>query len=167
LPVQQMPPQYNEPPRLGYVYVLPPVPQQKIPEPANSNPWAVRTRPRDSGQYSSQQWGQPQPRQPQYVQPQQHLRQPSPGPQYRPLEPEQAAAAPRAPVVQQPVQGYRPMAPYDRLSGSSFGTPAYPYGGGGYQGNPGYYGSGAYGMPGGGYAPYWPGGSGMGLPGYW
>ena len=169
LPVQQMYQQYSEPPRLGYVYVLPPAPQQKIPEPANSNPWAVQTRPRNYGQSSFRQWDQPQARQPQYVQPQQH-RQPSPGSQYRPLEPEQATAAPRAPVAQQPAPGYRPVAPYDRISGSSFGTPAYPYGGGGYPGYPGYqgyYGSGVYGMPGGGYAPHWPAGSGMGWPGYW
>lgn len=172
LPVQQMSQQYSEPPRLGYVYVLPPVQQPTIPEPADGNPWAVQTPPRDYGQYRSQQWGQqPQPRQPQYVQPryvqpQQQQRQPSSGWQYRPLEPEQAVAAPQvqAPAVhQQPVQSYRPMAPYDRLSGSSFGAPGYPYGGA----YPGYYGPGTYGAPGGGYAPHWPGASGMGRPGYW
>jgi len=123
-------------------------PQAAVP-PANSNPWAVQTRPRSYGNAGYQQWGRTPLRQPDYVQPSQGL-------QYRPLESESAAGAtrqPQAPVVQQPVPGYRPMAPYDRLSGSSFGTPSYPYGGA----YPGYYGPGMYGVPGGGYAPVWPG----------
>ncbi len=149
------------PPQPGYGYVQPQVvaPQPQAPVSNGSNPWAVPTRPRSSyGQYGTQQqWGQPQRRQPQYA-------QPSTGSQYRPLEPETTTQAPSAPAVQQPVPVYRPMAPYDRLSGSSFGTPGYPYGGA----YPGYYGQGVYGAPGGVYGPGWPGVTpGIGYPGYW
>lgn len=126
-------------------YITPPL-QRQAPVSASGNPWAVQTQPREYGQYRSQQWGQPQPRQPRYV-------QPPAGPQYRPLEPEPTAGTPQAPVAPQPIQGYRTVAPYDRLSGSSFGTPSYPYGGA----YPGYYGPGPYGAPGAVYVPRWPG----------
>jgi hypothetical protein len=149
------PPQYAAPPQPGYGYAPAPVQQPQAPAPADNNPWAVQKQPPGGyGQYRSQQWGQPQPRQPQYV-------QPSTGLQYRPLEPE--STAPQAPAVQQSTPGYQPVAPYDRITGSSFNRP-YPYGGA----YPGYYGQGMYGMPGGGYAPGWPGAvPGMGWPGYW
>lgn len=119
-----------------------------------SNPWAVPTQPRSHEQHRSRQWGQPQPERPQYV-------QPSSGSRYRPLEPQ---ATGRAPAVLDSRQTYRPVAPYDRLSGSSFGAPAYPYAGT----YPGYYGAGVYAMPGPVYAPGWPGASpGAGPPGGW
>lgn len=130
-------------------YVAPaPPPQPPAAAPAKANPWAVQTQPREYRQYRSRQWGQAQPPQPQYVQP------PS-GPQYRPLEPQTSAPTRRAPVIEQPRQGYRPVAPYDRLSGSSFGTPGYysPYGGA----SAGYYQPWVYIAPGPMYAPQWPG----------
>ncbi|TCK18531.1 hypothetical protein DFR30_1809 [Thiogranum longum] len=131
-------------------YITPPQPRPQPVETDSSNPWAVKTQPERYGQYRTQQWGQPEPPRPQYT-------QPATGSRYRPLDPV-PAAQPRAPVAQQAVPLYRPVAPYDRLSGSSFGTPAYPpYGGRGY---PGYYPA----APGGAYAPAWPG---MGWPGYW
>jgi len=145
IPVAQLPPQVVQP-----QYLAPPQQQGRAVETDSSNPWAVRSQPKHTGQYRTQQWGQPQPPQPQYT-------QPATGSRYRPLETEQPAERSRVPAVQQPVPVYRPVAPYDRLSGSSFGTPAYPaYGRGVY---PGYYPG-----PGGVYAPPWPG---MGWPGYW
>jgi hypothetical protein len=148
------PTQPTAPQQPGYGYAPPVQQQPQAPVPAENNPWAVRSQPRSYGQYRSQDWGQPQPRQPQYM-------QPSTSSQYRPLESESTPSTTRAPVVQQPAQVYRPMAPYDRLSGSSFGAPGYPYSGA----YPGYYGSGVYGVPGGGvYGPVMPG---YGWPGYW
>jgi len=137
VPVQSAPPQY----------IVPRVQQSFAPAPDDSNPWAVRTGPQNYGQYRSQQWGPPEPRRPQYM-------QPSTGSQYRPLDTESKAGTSRAPVAQQPMQGYWPLAPYDRLSGSSFGASGYPYGGA----YPGYYGD-----PGRVYAPGWPA---TGWPGY-
>lgn len=155
-PAQQPPPpQPTAPPQTGYGYA--PAQRPQPPVSTEGNPWAVQTRPQNYERYRSEQWGQPQPKPPRYV-------QPSTGAQYRPLEQESTARAPQAPVVQQPIQGYRPIAPYDRLSGSSFGPPSYPYGGA----YPGYYAPGMYGAPGGGaYTPGWPGvGPGIGWPGY-
>ena len=206
--VVNMPPTQWQGQYLPQPYVAPPVRQPRVAAPVTGNPWAVQTQPQSYGQRPYQQWGQPQSRpqqyvqpqyaqpqyvqpqyaqqqqaqqqyvqpqyvQPQYVQPQyvqpQYVQpqygqpqygqpqygQPQYGqPQYRPLEPETAVETPRAPAVQQPVQSYQPVAPYNRLSGSSFGTPGYPYGGGAY---PGSYGSGLYGAPAGIYAPAWPG----------
>lgn len=140
IPASQWPPQQVQQP------VAPlPVQQPRPPAADGNNPWAVPRRPRSNGQHRFRQWGQPRPERPQYV-------QPSAGSRYRPLEPQQERPA-RAPVARQPVQPYRPVAPYDRLSGSSFGTPAYPYG----SAYPGYYGQGGYALPGNVYGPGWPG----------
>jgi hypothetical protein len=142
------------PPQQDYNYsARPQVPAQSQP-PADdgSNPWAVPSQApgySQSGGYRQPveaRWGeQLRPRQPQqhYVQPQQG------GARYRPLdEPDDRQASSRK--LPEPVQGYYPVAPYDRPAGSSFGAPD-PYAGayGGYPG--GYYGSGVYGLPGSGY----------------
>ena len=143
IPAAQMPYPVAQP---GYM-----APQRPRPEPVETdsgNPWAVKSQPGSYGQYRTRQWGQPQPPEPQYT-------QPDTGSRYRPLHPE-PESRPVAPAVRQQVPVYQPVAPYDRLYGSSFGPPSYPgYGGGAY---PGY-----YPMPGGMYVPPWPG---MGWPGY-
>lgn len=144
----------------GYApQVAPQVLQPSQPAAPSSNPWSTRTQPHSYGSYQSQHWGQPQRnRQQSYVQ------QPVTSQQYRPLEQPQAAApapAPAArPVAPQP-QVYYPAAPYDSLSGSSFGNRVYPYGGA----YPGQYGTGAYGVPGGVYTPGVV--PGLGWPGYY
>ena len=125
------------------------------------NPWAVPQAPRAATtQQPAAQWGQPQRRpEPVYVQPPGSAR-------YRPLDSRRREAPqPAAPAV--PVQRW-PAAPYDRLSGSSFGNAAggYPYPGSA----PGYYGAAPYGAPGvygGGWpAPVYPG-VGMQRPWAW
>lgn len=136
--------------------------QPQVPADNGGNPWAVPGRSYGYGQSggyrqpASPQWGQqlqPQRPQQQYAQPQQG------GARYRPLEePEDREAAARK--LPEPVQGYYPVAPYDRPAGSSFSTPENPYGGGygGYSGyySPGLYGPGsAYGLPPGGPASGW------------
>lgn len=117
------------------------------------NPWAVPQAPRSATtQQPAAQWGQPQRRpQPVYVQPPGSAR-------YRPLDSSRREAPQPAAPVAPPVQRW-PAAPYDRLSGSSFGNAAggYPYPGS----VPGYYGAAPYGVPGaygGGWsAPVYPG----------
>jgi hypothetical protein len=126
--------------------------QPQAPADDGGNPWAVPSQSYGSGQTggyrqpAAPRWGQqtqPQrPQQPQYVQPQG-------GARYRPLdEPEDRQAESRK--LPEPVQGYYPVAPYDRPAGSSFSTPGYPYAGGPYGGYSGYYNPG-YGLPGSGY----------------
>lgn len=171
-PQQQAPVQPPAPPQPGYGYI-PPQPgygypqqqpqalQPQAPAVDSGNPWAVQTpRSYNYGQPDSAQWGRTQQqRVPQYVPP------PSQSmPRYRPLDEDKGSRVEVRPAPQPPVQSYRPAAPYDRLSGSSFGegAPTYPYGA-----YPGYYGSGAYGVP---VTPY-PGYPGMvpgaGWPGMW
>ena len=166
IPASQLPPQQSVDPRAdlrsqqqyGYApQVAPQVLQPATPAAPSSNPWSTRTSP--------QSYGSPQPRhwdQPQRSQPQSYTQRPAASPQYRPLEQPQVAAPAPVPVRPAPQQRlYYPAAPYDSLSGSSFGTPAYPYGGA----YPGQYGAGAYGVPGGVYAPG--GVPGIGWPGYY
>lgn len=163
-PVQQQVPVQPAPPQQpGYGYMPQQAVQPQAPVADGGNPWAVQA-PR-SYEYrpsaGAQQWGQTQQRpSPQYV-------PPAAGARYRPLEEDnnstRAAPRPAAP----PVQGYRPPAPYDRLSGSSFGESgqAYPYPyGGAYPGS--YYG---YGVPGATnpYMPGYPVVPGAGWPGVW
>ncbi len=151
IPASQWPSRQTQSP------VTPPPVQQAWPATTDgSNPWAVPARPRSHGQdqHSVRSWGQPRPElPPQYV-------QPPPANRYRPLEPQASGNA----ADRQPTPRYRPVAPYDRLSGSSFDsnrqTPLY---GGAY---PGYYGASPYAMPGPVYGPGWPGPPG-GWPGYW
>ncbi len=140
----------------GYApQVAPQVLQPSQPAVPSSNPWSTRTQPQSYGNYQSQHWGQSQRnRQQSYVQ------QPGTSQQYRPLEQPQAAAPAARPVAPQPQVVY-PAAPYDSLSGSSFGNRVYPYGGA----YPGQYGAGAYGVPGGIYAPGVA--PGLGWPGYY
>lgn len=150
LPLQQSvnPPAGLQSPQQGYGYAPPAAPAP--PPAASSNPWSTRAQPHSYGSHQSQQWGQTQ-----QSRPQSYSRLPGSGAQYRPLEQPQTVV-PVRPAPQPQV--YYPAAPYDSLTGSSFGTPVYPYGGGAY---PGYYGQpGMYGMPGGVYGP------GMGWPGY-
>jgi len=141
------PPSYQAP-----VYAQPQAPVQQarpaMPGSDPGNPWAV---PQASGNATTQrpaaQWGQPQRPQPAYVQPPGSAR-------YRPLEDSSRAAPQPAAPAPAPVQRW-PAAPYDRLSGSSFGNTAggYPYPGGGW---PGYYGATPYGAPPGVYGGGWP-----------
>jgi hypothetical protein len=149
----------------GYGYApQQPVQQPRAPLGDGGNPWAVQSQPYSYGQSGYQQWGQQQLQRPQ---PQQQYYAPPPvGSQYRPLESEQVQQAPQ-PQPAPPVQGYYPAAPYDRLSGSSFGTPAYSYGGAYGGAYPGYYGTGVYGAPGGVYSPGWGTVPGLGWPGVW
>lgn len=138
----------------GYGYA----PQQQQPPPVDSgNPWAVQT-PGSYRQPNGAQWGRPQ-QQPA----QQYVPVPSTMPQYRPLDENGGTRVERRPPPPPPAQTYRPAAPYDRLSGSSFGEGSQtPYGA-----YPGYYGSGAYATP---AVPYpgYPGVyPGAGWPGAW
>jgi len=131
------------------VYVQPP---PGLPATDPDNPWAVQQQP--AYNYGKQNaprqskmpgWGQRQPQRPLYSQP------PGTG-RYRPLEEKQRTARERrrVPVAPAPVW---PVAPYDRLSGSSFGANgASPYAGT----YPGYYGAAPYVGPGG-YGDRWPG----------
>lgn len=155
------------PQQQGYSYM----PQaQSVPPPApppdTGNPWAMQPQPQSYGSRQQSQpwgdgqtvWGGPQLNRPQYAQP--------PGQsQFRPLE-EPATAVTPQPQVAAPAPVYRPSAPYDRRTGSSFGPPVYPYGYSG--GAPGYYGApGVYSAPGG-IAPGWPSGyPGTAYPGLW
>lgn len=150
LPLQQSvsPPAGLQTPQQGYRYAPPAAPAAP-PVTTSSNPWSTRARPRSYGSYQSQQWGQTQ-----QSRPQSYSQLPGSGAQYRPIEQPQIVAPVRP--APQP-QMYYPAAPYDSLTGSSFGNRVYPYGGGAY---PGHYAPGTYGMPGGIYAP------GMGWPGY-
>jgi len=147
----------------GQQFYQPPVyvqPQPALPTADPDNPWAVQKQPaynygNQSAPRQSQApgWGQQQPQRPQYAQP------PGTG-QYRPLEekPRTARESRSVPAVPAPVW---PAAPYDRISGSSFGANgANPYGGA----YPGYYGAAPYGSPGG-YGGRWPGSYGYGYPG--
>ena len=142
----------------GYApQVAPQVLQPATPAAPSSNPWSTRTNPQSYGSPQPQHWGQPQ-----RSQPQSYRQRPAASSQYRPLEQPQVAAPAPVPVRPAPQQQlYYPAAPYDSLSGSSFGRPAYPYGGA----YPGQYGAGAYGVPGGVYAPG--GVPGIGWPGYY
>lgn len=147
----------------GYAPQAPAQAQPQAPMSDAGNPWAVQRQPSYGyGQPEYQQWGRQQPQQP----PQTYAQPPSVTPRYRPLDTEQPESAPSRPV-QQPVQGYYPVAPYDRPGGSSFAAPAYPYAGA----YPGYYGAGGvYGVPGAGYGypPVYPGGvPAVGWPRVW
>jgi hypothetical protein len=166
-PSQQVPMQVQPqaPQQPGYGYIAPPPQplQPQAPVAEGSNPWSVQTpRSYDYRQSGTPQWGRTQ----QQPAPQYYVAPPSAGARYRPLEEDSSARTAPPPVAPQPqpqVQGYRPVAPYDRLSGSSFGDgsqQAYPYGGA----YPGYYGPGAYGVPVSPYAPIYPG---VGWPGVW
>lgn len=165
VPQQQAPQQ----PGSGYGYVVPqqqPLVQPQAPVTDGGNPWSVQTpRSYGYGQSGTAQWGRTQ----QQPAPQYYTAPPSAGTRYRPLEEDNSARTASRPVAppQPQVQGYLPAAPYDRLSGSSFGEgsrPGYPYGGA----YPGYYGPGAYGgtygVP---VSPYTPGYPGVGWPGVW
>jgi hypothetical protein len=154
-------------PGYGYVPQQQPVQQQpQAPVGAGGNPWAVQqSQPSSYGQPAYQQWGQQQPQRPQ--QQQQYYAPPPVGSRYRPLESENVQQAAPQPQPAPPVQSYYPAAPYDRLSGSSFGTPAYPYGGAYGGAYPGYYGPGVYGAPGGVYSPGWGSIPGLGWPAVW
>jgi hypothetical protein len=132
--------------------VLQPAP----PAAPSSNPWSTRTQSQNYGSYQPQHWGEPN-----RSRPQSYTQSPAASTQYRPLEQPQAVAPAPAPARPAPQPQYYPVAPYDSLSGSSFGTPAYPYGGV----YPGQYGAGMYGVPGGVYAPG--GVPGIGWPGYY
>jgi len=163
IPASQWPAQAvpgGQQPYQAPVYVQP---QPALPTADPGNPWAVQKQPaynygNQSAPRQSQApgWGQQQPQRPQYAQP------PGTG-QYRPLQEKPRAAresrsVPAVPTVPAPVW---PAAPYDRLSGSSFGANgANPYGGA----YPGYYGAAPYGSPGG-YGGRWPGSYGYGYPG--
>jgi hypothetical protein len=154
-PAAQLQPQVQQ--QLPGAYGAPPPVQ---PHTGRDNPWAVRQQPTYAAgaQSGQQQWGRVPPSMPQQY-------EPSVAAQYRPLQNEQQKQlVPQpAPQLAPPVQGYWPTAPYDRLSGSSFGTPAYPYGA-----YPGYYGApGIYGAPGV-YNPGWPVTVPGGMwPGHW
>ncbi len=143
IPASQLPPQQSVDPRTdlrsqqqhyGYApQVAPQVLQPAPPAAPSSNPWSTRTHPQSYGSAQPQHWGQPQRSRPQtYAQP------PAASSQYRPLEQPQVAAPAPVPVRPAPQTQYYPVAPYDSLSGSSFGAPAYPYGGA----YPGQYGAG-------------------------
>lgn len=163
-PVQVQPqvlqPQVPQQPGYGYI----PQPLQPPPVNEGSNPWAVqRPQSYDYGQSGAAQWGQAQRQR--APQPQQYAPTPAAGGRYRPLDEGTAQRAVPQPQPQPQVQGYRPLAPYDRPAGSSFGAApqAYPYAGG----YPGYYG-GAYGVPVNPYTPGYPGVvPGAGWPGVW
>jgi hypothetical protein len=166
IPAAQWPAQATPGAQQSYqppVYVQPQLyvqPQPAAPTADPGNPWAVQRQPAPNygNQSASRQsqapaWGRQQPQQPQYSQP------PGTG-QYRPLEekPRAARESRSVPVVPVPV---RPVAPYDRRSGSSFGANgANPYAGA----YPGYYGAAPYVGPGG-YGARPPGGYGYGYPG--
>jgi len=166
IPASQLPQQQSLSPgadlrsqQRGYGYAPQVAPQvvPAPPPPASSNPWSTRSHSQSYGSQQSQTWGQPQ-----RNRSQSYTQVPGASSQYRPLEEPQAAPAP-VPVPRpapQP-QTYYPVAPYDSLSGSSFGTQPYPYRGV----YPGQYGGGVYGVPGGVYAP----GAvpGIGWPGYY
>lgn len=163
IPASQWPGAAQQLPQQGYRYAPQPLPAAP-PAPAagdSGNPWAVpKAQPHSYSAQGGSQWGQSQP-----ARPQQRQYAP-PTPQYRPLEESGSAgqgSRRQAPAPLPPVQGYRPMAPYDRRAGSSFGNQGYPYG------YPGYYAApGAYPPPGGGYAPGWPQAyPGMAYPGGW
>jgi hypothetical protein len=156
-PAQQAPMQTPAPPQPGYGYLpQPPAQPQQAPAGDGGNPWAVQSQPYSYGQPGYQQWGRQQ-----RPQQQQQRYYDAPPAQYRPLEPQNVQPAPQ-PAPPPPVQSYYPVAPYDRLSGSSFGTPAYPYGGAYGGAYPGYYGA-----PGGFYSPGWGGVPAPGWPGVW
>lgn len=145
--------------RQGYGYAPQVAPQVVPPAPPpapSTNPWSTRQRTHSQSYGSSQgqAWGQPQ-----RNRPQSYTQTPATGSQYRPLDQPQAVAPAPRPAPR--TQTYYPVAPYDSLSGSSFGTQPYPYGGV----YPGQYGAGAYGVPGGVYAPG--AAPGLGWPGYY
>ncbi|GEM_PF-2071061 len=146
----------------GQALSQPPVygqPQPAAPTVDPENPWAVQRRPAYGyGNRNVQQpsqstgWGQQRLQRPQYSQP------PGTG-QYRPLDDQADRARQNRTVAPAPAP-VRPVAPYDRLSGSSFGSGGVnPYAGAypGYYGAAPYMGPGAYGG--------WPGGYGYGYPG--
>jgi hypothetical protein len=151
------PPVYVQP----QIYVQP-QPQPALPTADPDNPWAVQRQPAPnygnqsvSRQSQAPAWGRQQPQQPpQYAQP--------PGAsQYRPLDeqPRKARETRSVPTAPAPVW---PAAPYDRLSGSSFGgNGTNPYAGA----YPGYYGAAPYAGPGG-YGARWPGVGAYGYPGF-
>lgn len=157
---QQASPQ--QPPGYGYVPQQPVQRQPVLPSNDGGNPWAVQSQPRTYGQPGYQQWGQEPPQGAQT----QHDYTPV-GPRFRPLESDTEQQIPPPVSAPPPVPRYYPVAPYDRPSGSSFGTPAYPYGGGYGGAYPGYYGPDAYGAPGDFYLPGWGGMPGPGRPGRW
>ena len=140
-PAQQ--PQYRYP-------VQPPAPPQPVYQVDPENPWAVRRRQPAYGggsqpmQQQAPRWGQPSRQGPAY---------PQPGiSQFRPLDDnrstayEQRPATPAAP---------RPAAPYDRLSGSSYGANRNEQGSWPYTGA--YQGYSPYGVAPGGYPAVVPG----------
>lgn len=166
----------QQPPGYGYLSQQPRQRQPVYFGNDGGNPWAVQSQPRAYGRSGYQQWGQTPPQGVQTP----HDYTPV-GPRFRPLESDTEQQVPPPVPAPPPAQRYYPVAPYDRLSGSSFGTPTYPYGGGysgfgtptypyggGYGGSyPGYYGPDAYGAPGGFYVPGWGGMPGPGWPGRW
>ncbi len=142
----------QQPQQPAYGYPAQPLQQQpQMPAADPGNPWAVQQQP-GSGRATQPQWGRSQ-REPSLYY------QPSGSGQYRPLD-----EKPHTPQQKPSVAASRPMAPYDRRAGSSFGESdgTYPSGGA----YPGYYGTAPYG----GVSPYggWTGGPG-GYPGvgYW
>lgn len=148
----------------GQQFYQPPVsqPQPAAPVADPGNPWAVRQQPafnygnRNAPRQSQVQgWGRQQPQRPQYSQP--------PGTsQYRPLDEQPRKARETRSVVPTVPAPVWPAAPYDRLSGSSFGANgANPYAGA----YPGYYGAAPYAGPGG-YGARWPGAGAYGYPGF-
>jgi hypothetical protein len=140
---------YAQQPQYGYPVQQPPVQSQPAYRVDPENPWAVRRQqPLYGGasQYAQPQtprWGQPAQQRPVY---------PQPGvSRFRPLD-ENQSTAPRqsAPATGSTVP--RAVAPYDRLSGSSYGAntnaqATWPPGGS----YPGYYGTMPYGGVPGGY----------------
>ncbi len=131
----------------------PPVQQQPAYQVDPGNPWAVqRQQPLYGGSFqpAPQQapgWGQPQPQRPAYPQNQG-------GSQFRPLDESRAATREqRAPVPASSMP--RAVAPYDRLSGSSYGENGGAQGAWPYAGTyPGYYGGTPYGGTPYGRTPY-------------
>ena len=158
-PTQQQQPAYGYPTQQQPAYGYPaqqPQQQPQLPAADRGNPWAVQ---QPAYSYGSQpvpqrrQWGQA--RRPPPV----DYSQPSAGSQYRPLD-EKPHTAQKRRATPPPATG-QPTAPYDRLSGSSFGdnTTSYPHAGS----SPGYYGGTPYGVPA--YGGGWPAGGGLGYPG--
>jgi hypothetical protein len=158
-PAQQQQPAYGTPAQQqqqpAYGYPAQQLQQQRqLPATDPGNPWAVQQPAYSYGAQQTQQWGQTRRQPPVYSQ--------SPGSgQYRPLDEKPHTAQQRrrsaAPTA---ATGWPSAAPYDRLSGSSFGGAGgtYPYTGS----YPGYYGGTSYGAPA--YGGGWPGG-GLGYPG--